>query len=92
MSDRLLFVSMNCPHCRKYIGIVEDINMKLAPDKQIERININGFDTRIQKYIWYIKKYGTPFFVMDGYAIIGMTTEKFVRGFLNAYLKKAGDL
>lgn len=92
MPDRILFVKPNCRHCRKYIGVVEKINMLLPIGKQIERISIDGFDPRIQKYVQFLQKYGTPFLVIDGYAVSGMTTEEFSEGFLKGYLKGAGDL
>lgn len=92
LSNRILFVKHNCPFCRKYYGIVEDINRHLKPEKRVQKIYVEELEPIVDKFAPYLQKYGTPFLYMNGYVVAGMSTEEFVKGFLIGFLKKTGEL
>lgn len=92
LTNRLLFVTYNCPFCRKYYGVVEDVNRRLKPENAIRKVHVEQPEPIVDKFMPYLKKYGTPFLYMNGYVVAGMSTEEFVKGFLVGFLKKRGEL
>jgi len=89
--ERVLFIQNNCPHCKKYLGIVDEVNSKIKDkNKRIDTVFIDGFDSRIPRYRSLLRM-GVPQINIDGYVIVGATNEAFVRGFLYGYFRKMGD-
>lgn len=85
---RLLFTQDGCPFCRMMRLEVKYVNHLLSPEKRIREINVKSH----HPVLAMIKPKHTPTLYLDGYTLIGTTSEKYMRGFLYGYLRKTGEI
>ena len=95
---RILLVQQGCHHCKLYLGIIEEFNLLLHPEKRIQVIDVYdawNYGVDLDPIVNHLDLNGTPTLYLGGknpVMLEGVTTRPYLVGFLKGYLKRAGDL
>ena len=91
-TQRFLIVERGCPNCKKYLGVVEEINLHLEIKNQIKIYDET--DTKfgvVRNQITSLVDWeGFPTLFLDGYVKVGVISKDDAKNFLLGYLGKNG--
>ena len=86
-SFRVFFYHLGCPYCKMVYGVIERLNSRLRPGKQIATVNIYSKDPRVQ----IINPDVVPFIYLDGHVVKGVTSRIYIQEFLKSFMRDKGD-
>lgn len=90
MLNRFVVVRRDCPHCKCYLRVIQEINALLPPEKRISYIEVTDAEDYNfhEPLLTKIKYPGTPTLFMDGIRVVGMTSPFFAKEFLFRLVKE----
>mgnify|MGYP001604644954 CR=1 FL=1 len=97
-NHRMLFQRPGCPHCKLYLGVIEEINIFLNPEKRIRIIDVTeewDLGVKTEEIASYLDIKGTPTLYLGGknpVVLEGVTTRPYLKGFLKGYFERLGEL